>query len=108
MRATSMPETTDWRKKCSENVTSDRKRSRTVVGGNSLRLAQVAAAAANRPTGRSAGSWPALISQKARNSAARPTATRTGQSTPLSPATLIAAPPEARALQHAEQEVRLR
>ena len=75
-QATSAPETTDWRKKLAASFASAASLSRDPTGGKKRRLVQVAAAAAARPTGRSAGAHPEIMSQKARNSAARKAAVR--------------------------------
>jgi hypothetical protein len=84
-RATSTPDTKDWRKKFARSATRDANLSCDRFGGRRLRLAQVAPATAASPTGRSVKPHPEIISQKARKSAARTAAARgkpTGTSSP--------------------------
>jgi len=75
-QATSAPDTTDWRKKLAASDTSEAILSRDRLGGRKRRLVHVAPATAARPTGRSAGAQPEIISQKARKRAARAAAPR--------------------------------
>jgi hypothetical protein len=82
--ATSVPETTDWRKKFASSATSDANLSCDRFGGRRRRLVQLAPATAASPTGRSAKPHPEIMSQKARKSVAR-TATARGRSTETLP-----------------------
>jgi hypothetical protein len=75
-RATSVPETTDWRKKLTASAPSDASLNRDPFGGRKRKLVQVAPATAANPTGRSAGDQPDIISQKTRKDAARTAAAR--------------------------------
>ena len=75
-QATSVPETTDWRKKLRASDASEASLTRNPFGGRKRKLVHVAPATAARPTGRSAGAHPEIMSQKARKSAARPAAAR--------------------------------
>ena len=70
-----MPETIDWRKKLAARDASDNPQLRS-PGGRRRRLVHVAPATAARPTGKSAGAHPEIMSQKARKSAARKAAAR--------------------------------
>ncbi len=63
-QATSVPETTDCRKKLAASVQSEASLSRDRFGGRKRKLVQVAPATAASPTGRSAGDHPEIMSQK--------------------------------------------
>ncbi len=106
-QATSAPETTDWRRKLAASDAREPSLSRDLPAGRNRRLVQVAAATAARPTGRSAGAHPEIMSQKARNNAARLTTIgpRAGETSPVgalngrvqrAPATQYAIAPTAR------------
>jgi hypothetical protein len=75
-QATSVPETIDWRKKLATSNASETNLTRDPPGGSRLKLIHVALATAARPTGRSAGAHPEIMSQKARKSVARAAAAR--------------------------------
>ena len=70
-QATSVPETTDWRRKLATSAASGPSLNRGPFDGSKRKLAQVAPATAASPTGRSAGPHPEIMSQKVRRSAAR-------------------------------------
>ena len=74
--ATSTPETIDWRKKLAARDANAAILGCDPPGGEKRRLIQVAPATAARPTGRSAGAHPEIMSQKARKSVARKAAAR--------------------------------
>ena len=75
--ATSVPDTTDWRKKFARSTASEANLSRDgPFGGKRRKLTQVAPHTAASPTGRSANAHPEIMSQKARRSAARTAHTR--------------------------------
>ena len=70
-RATSVPDTADWRRKLAASVASEPNLSRDPCGGRRRKLTQVAPTTAASPTGRSAGAHPEIMSQNARRSVAR-------------------------------------
>jgi hypothetical protein len=74
--ATSVPETTDWRRKLAATDAIAGSPYRDPNGGRKRKLTQVAPTTAANPTGRSAGAHPEIMSQKARKNAARAVATR--------------------------------
>ena len=90
-RATSVPETTDWRKKLAASDAIDPSLYRDANGGRKRKLTQVAPATAAIPTGRSAGAHPEIMSQNARKNAARTAATRERLREPLPAGALNAA-----------------
>ncbi len=69
--ATSVPATTDWRKKFARSATREPNLSCDRFGGRRRKLTQVAPATAASPTGRSVNPHPEIMSQKARKSVAR-------------------------------------
>jgi len=75
-QATSVHETTDWRKKLATSLASGASLSRDRFGGSKRKLTHVAPMTAASPTGRSAGAHPEIMSQKMRNSAPRVAAAR--------------------------------
>lgn len=83
--ATSTPETIDWRRKLAASSARDPTLSRDPRGGRKRRLVHVAPATAARPTGRSAGDQPEIMSQNARKHVARRAAARArpGEASPV-------------------------
>jgi hypothetical protein len=75
-RATSVPETTDWRKKFVRSAASGARLKRDTFAGRKRKLVHVAPATARNPIGRSAGAHPEIMSQKMRKSADRLAAAR--------------------------------
>jgi hypothetical protein len=75
-RATSTPETRDWRKKLAPSDAIAASLYRDAIGGRKRKLTHVAPTTAASPTGRSAGAHPEIMSQKPRKNAARAAATR--------------------------------
>ena len=91
-RATSVPETTDWRKKFARSAASEASLNRDAFGGRKRKLVHVAPATAGSPIGRSAGAHPEIMSQKTRKSADRPAAARARRTGALSAGALKGRP----------------